>query len=140
MVVLGLAGCGWTERDEPEGPRVPPEVQRALPTHQYNLPSDVCPEGLGMPPAEEARTRKLGRRQLAALVAAYRRDPDAVVRTAYTPAHEPGIGHEDMRVRELLGGHLESARRLATEPGLEEDAACLRDVVRRLRAAKKAAG
>jgi hypothetical protein len=128
-LATALAGCGGDE-----GERVSPAVQRALPTHQYGLVGDVCPHELGMPRAQAERVARRGRRQLAALLDAPRRDPDAVGRTPVTVTNgRTEVVDEDLTVRELLETHLESAE-LSDAHG--PAAACERDVVARLRAAR----
>ena len=127
------ASCGGDGEDAPRRERVAPEVARGLPTQQYALAEDVCPDDLGMSPREEARTRRRGKRQLEAVIAAYRDDPNAVVRTSYTPADEPGIGHEDLTVRELARTHLLTAEELADWAAGQSAGDCYRGVAETLR-------
>ena len=86
-----------------------------------------------MAPAEEARARRQGQRQLDALLAAYRRDPEALVRTSFTPADEPGIAYEELTIRELARTHLETAELLVGEAAHGGDPVCTRRVARVLR-------
>ena len=119
---LTVTACGQRER-------VSPDVARQLPTHKYALSQDICPEQSGAPPEYSAkrlrRIRRRGERQLAALERAYRHNPDALVRVSYAPADEPGIGHEEISVRELAKSHLE---------GLEDAGGCYERAAKRLRA------
>jgi hypothetical protein len=122
-IVLALSGCGETRVSERE--------QHALPTEQLTLSSDLCPEesaAMDLPTHEVRRNRARGRRQLAALEAAYRRHPDAVVETTYASSDE-GDGEQDLTIRELVRDQLAGA----TEEGLT-DATCFKRVARRLRA------
>ena len=130
---VACVSCGGDGQEPQPQERVTREVARGLPTQQYALAEEVCPEGLGMPRREEDRTRRRGNRQLAALVAAYRDDPDALVRTSYTPADEPGIRHEDLTVRELAQTHLQTAEELADWTAGQPGGDCNRDVASRLR-------
>jgi hypothetical protein len=111
LVASILVGCG--DRGEAvssrfAAARVRPHEQRALPTEQLTLGSELCPEeaeARRLPSAEVRRRQRHGRRQFAALEAAYRRHPDALVRTTYLSSDE-GPGTEDITVRELARSHL----------------------------------
>jgi hypothetical protein len=128
-IVVLVAGCAHP------GPRVSDATRKALPTQQYALSEEVCPDDLGMPRALEERTRRRGRRRLRALIVAHRRDPDAVVRTSWSSSDEsPGVHHEDMTIDELLGTHLSTAEELAD--GEDASSACFARVAAQLRAAR----
>jgi hypothetical protein len=120
-----VVGCAGEEE------RVSQAERRALPTEQLTLSSDLCPReaaSMRLPAREVRRDRAKGRRQLAALTAAYRKHPEAKVKTTYFSSDE-GDGSEDLTVRELARSHLAGA----TEDGLT-DAPCFKRVARRLRA------
>ena len=120
-----VMACGGDEG------RVSQREQRALPTEQLTLSSDLCPEEaaeMRLPASEVRRDRAKGRRQLAALEAAYRKHPDAKVKTTYLSSDD-GNGSEDLTVRDLVRSHLAGA----TEEGMT-GAPCFKRVVRRLRA------
>jgi hypothetical protein len=137
LVVAAAAVVACSDNDTSGGERVSGSVQRALPTFQYSLAEEVCPDQLGMPPDQEERTRRRGERQLEALLRAYRRGPRALVRTSYASSDEdPGIHHEEMTVAALLDTHLLTAEELASD---DEEDACFRRVEEALRKAKAAA-
>jgi hypothetical protein len=126
-----VAGCG-----EPSGPHVSDAVQKTLPTHQHALPEEACPDILGMPERTEERMRRRGQRQLRALIAAYKRNPDSVVETTWTTGdEEPRLRHENITVSELLATHLSTAEEVAD--GLDQSSgACFEDLAHELRAAQ----
>lgn len=129
-VLLFVSGC------EESGPRVSDAAQKALPTLQYALSENVCPEGQGMPPDQEERTRHRGERQLDALLAAYENNPDAIVDTRASSSDEtPNIQHEDLTVGELLETHLSTAEELAEGDTFSP---CFDRVAEQLRAARDA--
>src|SRR4051794_22353058 len=127
LVAMACAagGCG---EDPPA--RVSAREQRALPTDQLALGENLCPrewDETKLPAREVGRRKATGRRQLAALEAAYASHPDALVRTTYASSDE-GPGSEDITVRALARTHLEGV----TEPGLSRSR-CFKRVAQRLR-------
>lgn len=132
LCAMAVASCGQGDGTRTQAPRVSVEVARQLPTHQYALAEAACPEALHLPRREAAEIRARGRRQLRALVTAYRRNPDALIRTSFTPADEPGLGYEDLTIGELARTHLDAAEELQeTSEGLGRT--CSEALVRTLR-------
>lgn len=120
-----LFGCGSSSDD-----RVTQREQNALPTEQLTLAGRLCPREstqIDLAKNEVLRERRRGEREFAALTNAYRRHPEALVRTSYL-ASGGDDGHEDLSVRELVRSHL----RGATEDGVS-DSECFRQVAHRLR-------
>jgi len=98
---------------------VPAATQRTLPLQQYSM-QDLCPELSGRRGVAGDRLRTARAAELRALVAAYRRyGPTARVRTSYAPAHERGIRYEEIKLRELAEGHLESLRLTNCSPSAQ---------------------
>lgn len=96
---LAFVSCG--------GERVSAREQRSLPTHQYALAQDVCPEN-GEPSPATRRLRRVGERRLRALERAHRAHPDAIVTTTVTPESGP-VEREEITISELARTHLEGA-------------------------------
>src|SRR4051794_18933080 len=94
IIALIVLGCGDSASSRSGGERVTQREQRALPTDQLSLGAELCPEewdATRLPSADSRRRQTTGRRQLAALEAAYRRHPDALVHTTYASSDEgPG--------------------------------------------------
>ena len=113
-----LVGCSSDENQ----PRVSPAVQADLPTTMYALYGELCPEGVGLNGREAQATRARGRRQLAALLKAYRSDPEALVRVSYITEGKSGYQHELITVEELLDSHLEgiATGQEVADPGTSE--------------------
>lgn len=133
VLAVLMVGCG---DDGEQAGALPERVERALPTYQYTLGETVCPEHLGMPPKQEARTKRRGERELAALVSAYRTNPDAVVETTFAAADgEPRVREEEITIRALLGTHLSSAEDNASAE--LANSACFGRVAAALRKAKE---
>ena len=129
---LATAGCGANndEAHTPPATHVTSAEQRALPTEQLSLGSNVCPtewDATHLPPDEVARRQALGRRQLDALRSAYRKHPDAIVETTYASSDE-GPGHEEITVRSLVRSHLDGV----TEEGIDRSA-CFKRLATALR-------
>lgn len=111
-----LVGCGDSDNESGQTMRhVSAKVAKDLPTHQHALPEMVCPAILNMPPEQEARVRARGERQLAALLEAYRADPDQLVATTYSTSETGKVEHEELTVKELLETHLSTARELGAD-------------------------
>src|SRR5437016_9430760 len=88
-----VVGCGEDRRTH-----VSPQEQSALPTDQFALGENLCPaewEATKLPALEVRRREATGRRQLAALEAAYATHPDALVKTTYASSDE-GPGTKDI--------------------------------------------
>jgi hypothetical protein len=94
-------------------PKVSATEQRSLPTDQYLLGSDLCADDTSGPGAQLPRLRAKGHRQLRALIAAYKKRPDALVRTSYALSdpepNEKRVQHEYETLRELAYSHLTAA-------------------------------
>ncbi len=130
-VVMLLAACG-DEDGSGAAERVPRSVQRTLPTQQYLLAEEVCPDQLGMPPKQEERTRRRGERHLDALLLAYEKYPEATVRTSYASSDEnPGVHEEELTVEQLLETHLLTAEELASDEAEDVCFSRVEEVLRR---------
>jgi hypothetical protein len=134
VAALSLVVAGCAELDDPPSPRSGPRVsaaeQRDLPTDQFALGSNLCPEEWDdqqLPASEVASRRAEGKRQIAALLDALKTHPDALVTTTYASSDE-GPGKEDLSVAELADTHLQGL----TEPGLS-DTPCEKREARKLR-------
>jgi hypothetical protein len=129
-ILIGCGESGDAASSQSAAVRASPREQRALPTEQLTLGSELCPEDAEarrLPPAELRRRQRNGRRQFAALEAAYLRHPDALVHTTYGSSDE-GPGSEDITVRELARSHLLGSI------GEEVDGSrCFKRLARRLR-------
>ena len=126
LTALALVSCEGSS-----GARVSDSERRALPTDQLTLASNLCPEEwdeMDLPQREVRRQQARGRRQLAALEAAYRKHPDAVVETTYESS-EGGTVKEDLTVRKLARSHLLGV----TEDDIPQPP-CFKRLARRLRA------
>jgi hypothetical protein len=106
---MTVAACGGGETSEkPEAPRVPASLAREMPTDQLSLAGDLCSEENGVRGmAAECEVQRAWR-ELATLITAYGRNPDALVETRYASSDE-GPGVEDLTVRALAETHLEGA-------------------------------
>lgn len=125
LATLALAGCG-----DSGGARVSESERQALPTDQLTLGSNLCPEEwdeMDLAQGKVRRQQAEGRKQLAALEAAYAKHPDAVVETTYESS-EGGTVTEDLAVRKLARSHLLGVTEDVPRPP------CLQRVARRLRA------
>jgi Flp pilus assembly protein TadD len=92
--VVALGGCGRSQE------YVSPEEQHALPTTQLSARGELCPDRT-LPEPERRATKRRAHGHIAALIEAFSRHPDALVRTTYASSDE-GPGREDLTVRQLL--------------------------------------
>lgn len=106
VTALGIAGCGHEPR------RIDP---RGLPRDEYGL-QELCPEKEDIRGPQATRLRHKRQRQLDALLAAFRRSPDARVRVTFTPEEGGKLGHEKLTVRELVQQNLDILRETDCDP------------------------
>ena len=113
ITALMVAGCGE------EKPSLMGDRARGLPLVEYEL-GNLCPEKSDIYGADARRTRVDAQRKLAALLDAYRRDPDATVRAEYTAAEDADRHYETVSLRDLIEGNLRALRQSHCAPEAQE--------------------
>ena len=109
---LAAAGCGDSGASDPK------IDVTGLPRDEYGL-QELCPELSDIHGQYARNLRRKRQAQLEALLKAYRQNPDAKVRVTFTPADEPGIGHETLTIRELVDQNLQTLRDTHCSPAAQ---------------------
>lgn len=103
LAACALLGCNGSEEPTSRTSQgLAMETLRDLPTQQYGLVSEICPESAGVTDRRaRAAMRQTGERQLRALIAALERGPAETVMTSATPAEGGGEVRERLTIEEL---------------------------------------
>jgi hypothetical protein len=95
VVAVALGGCGATSKTY-----VSATEQRALPTTQLSASRELCPDR-DQPERVRLALKRRADQHVDALLQAFRRHPDALVRTTYASSDE-GPGKADLSVKKLV--------------------------------------